>query len=147
MYRLYDKWFRLLIFIIIILLIFCLLYIKLIKIDDNITDSDFYTFSTTHRISSSSVSNQKRYVTKSLLELGSIPELSDHIIFFNRIPKTGSEMLVMLIQWLQGHNNFRHVRLLNDANKRLLTRLEQVIKIFFLIIYLLLTLLCGGKTC
>ncbi|XP_044732111.1 uronyl 2-sulfotransferase-like [Chrysoperla carnea] len=91
--------------------------------DNNITDSDFYSSSTTYR--SSSVSNQKRYVTKSLLELGSVPELSDHIIFFNRIPKTGSEMLVMLIQWLQGHNNFRHVRLLNDANKRLLTRLEQ----------------------
>ena len=69
-----------------------------------------------------------RSVTKSLAELRSgieIPELSDHVVFFNRVPKTGSEMLVLLLQWLQGMNGFRHVRL-GGGNTRRLNRMQQV---------------------
>lgn len=45
--------------------------------------------------------------------------LSDHVLFFNRIPKTGSEMFVLLLQWLQGANGFRHVRLGGSNTRRL----------------------------
>lgn len=69
-----------------------------------------------------------RRVTKSLEELRQnvkIPELSDHVVFFNRVPKSGSEMLVLLLQWLQGVNGFRHIRL-GGGNVRQLTRTQQV---------------------
>lgn len=48
-----------------------------------------------------------------------------HVLFFNRVPKSGSEMLVLLLQWLQARNGFRHVRLKNTV-RRYLTREEQV---------------------
>ncbi|KAJ9587280.1 hypothetical protein L9F63_019194 [Diploptera punctata] len=66
-------------------------------------------------------------VTKSLAELRhslTVPELSDHVLFFNRVPKSGSEMLVLLLQWLQGKNGFRHVRL-GGSNVRKLNRIQQ----------------------
>jgi hypothetical protein len=69
-----------------------------------------------------------RRVTKSLAELRQdvkIPELSDHVLFFNRVPKSGSEMLVLLLQWLQGANSFRHIRL-GGGNVRQLNRMQQV---------------------
>ncbi|KAI4461033.1 heparan sulfate 2-o-sulfotransferase [Holotrichia oblita] len=62
--------------------------------------------------------------TKSLAELGAMDELNPHILFFNRIPKSGSEMLLLLLQWLQGWNNFRHVRL-KDENKPKMSTMEQ----------------------
>lgn len=68
-----------------------------------------------------------KHVTKSLAELGRTPELSDHIIFLNRIPQCGSEMLVLLMQWLQGPNSFRHVRLAGGSSRKP-SRLEQVNK-------------------
>lgn len=66
-----------------------------------------------------------RHATKSLADLGPMDELSGHILFFNRIPKSGSEMLLLLIQWLQGWNNFRHVRLKDDGKPKI-NRSEQV---------------------
>jgi hypothetical protein len=74
------------------------------------------------------VTSSFRSVTKSLAELRrgvEIPELSDHVVFFNRVPKTGSEMLVLLLQWLQGMNGFRHVRL-GGGSVRKLNRIQQV---------------------
>jgi len=74
------------------------------------------------------VTSSFRSVTKSLAELRrgiEIPELSDHVVFFNRVPKTGSEMLVLLLQWLQGMNGFRHVRL-GGGSIRKLNRMQQV---------------------
>lgn len=71
-----------------------------------------------------------RRVTKSLEELRQnvkIPELSDHVIFFNRVPKSGSEMFVLLLQWLQGVNGFRHIRL-GGGDVRHLSRMQQVRK-------------------
>ncbi|CAL4117231.1 unnamed protein product, partial [Meganyctiphanes norvegica] len=44
---------------------------------------------------------------------------NDQMLFFNRVPKTGSEMLVLLLQWLQGDNSFRHVRLKNSVKRHL----------------------------
>jgi hypothetical protein len=69
-----------------------------------------------------------RSVTKSLAELRrgiEIPELSGHVLFFNRVPKTGSEMLVLLLQWLQGMNGFRHIRL-GGGGIRKLNKMQQV---------------------
>lgn len=88
-----------------------------------------YTKSVTIQVSERAVvsSTSHKHVTKSLAELGTTPELSDHILFFNRIPKCGSEVLILLMQWLQGANNFQHVRL-KGGNKRDLSRLEQVNK-------------------
>ncbi|PSN39230.1 hypothetical protein C0J52_24161 [Blattella germanica] len=66
-------------------------------------------------------------VTKSLSELRqsvTVPELSGHVLFFNRVPKSGSEMLVLLLQWLQGMNGFRHVRL-GGGDVRKLNRIQQ----------------------
>ncbi|KAF2348739.1 Sulfotransferase [Trinorchestia longiramus] len=37
------------------------------------------------------------------------------VLFFNRIPKTGSEMFVLLLTWLQALNDFSHVRLRSDV--------------------------------
>jgi hypothetical protein len=53
------------------------------------------------------------------------PEKVQEILFFFRVPKTGSEMTVLLLQWLQGINGFRHVRLQNTVYRRLDT-FEQV---------------------
>nr|XP_027227887.1 uronyl 2-sulfotransferase-like [Penaeus vannamei] len=47
------------------------------------------------------------------------------MLFFNRVPKSGSEMLVLLLQWLQGENAFRHIRLRNSV-RRFLSRDEQL---------------------
>ncbi|GFG29961.1 hypothetical protein Cfor_07915, partial [Coptotermes formosanus] len=77
--------------------------------------------------SSPTVISPFRRVTKSLTELRhgmEIPELSDHVLFFNRVPKTGSEMLVLLLQWLQGLNGFRHIRL-GGGSIRKLNRMQQ----------------------
>ncbi|XP_047476009.1 heparan sulfate 2-O-sulfotransferase pipe-like [Penaeus chinensis] len=56
-------------------------------------------------------------------------DLPDHVnarmLFFNRVPKSGSEMLVLLLQWLQGQNTFRHIRLRNSV-RRFLSRDEQL---------------------
>jgi len=51
--------------------------------------------------------------------LTSVPELSEHVLFFNRVPKAGSEMLVLLMQWMQGLNGYRHVRLPGGKTRRL----------------------------
>jgi len=69
--------------------------------------------------------------TKSLNELeGRNDELSDHVLFFNRIPKTGSEMLVLLLQWMQGENGFRHIRLHGGKRRNLLLSEQVYSKVF-----------------
>lgn len=47
------------------------------------------------------------------------PAKTREILFFFRVPKTGSEMTVLLLRWLQGVNNFRHIRLQNTVHRRL----------------------------
>lgn len=70
------------------------------------------------------------HVTKSLAELGKMEEKNAHVLFFNSVPKCGGEVVVLLLQWLQGWNSFRHVRL-KGGKRRKLTRLEQVSRRFF----------------
>jgi hypothetical protein len=41
------------------------------------------------------------------------------VLFFNRVPKTGSEMMALLMQWLQDRNNFRLFRLGGNEKRRL----------------------------
>ncbi|XP_071444380.1 heparan sulfate 2-O-sulfotransferase 1-like [Hetaerina americana] len=75
--------------------------------------------------SKSSTNKPSRYVTKSLAELGYVSgRLNPDFLFFNRVPKCGSEMLVLLLQWLQGQNGFKHVRL-GGGKVRRLKRLQQ----------------------
>ncbi|XP_046681036.1 heparan sulfate 2-O-sulfotransferase 1-like [Homalodisca vitripennis] len=77
------------------------------------------------RLNEVTPSQSTRKVTKSLSEmLATVPELSDHVLFFNRVPKAGSEMLVLLLQWMQGLNGYKHVRL-GGGNTRRLSRHQQ----------------------
>ncbi|XP_059473937.1 heparan sulfate 2-O-sulfotransferase 1-like [Neocloeon triangulifer] len=73
------------------------------------------------------VSSRRNVATKSLRELGATPEISQDFLFFNRVPKSGSEMFVLLMTWLQGKNGFRHYRLPGGraGNDRRLSSLRQ----------------------
>ncbi|KAJ8917617.1 hypothetical protein NQ315_000100 [Exocentrus adspersus] len=65
-----------------------------------------------------------KHVTKSLAELGKMDEVNRHFLFLNHVPKCGSEILILLLQKLQGLNNYKHVRL-TGGNQRFLTRTLQ----------------------
>ncbi|XP_076765490.1 uronyl 2-sulfotransferase [Xylocopa sonorina] len=55
-----------------------------------------------------------RYVTPSLAELGArgnLPKTNKHILMLTRIPDAGAELLVLILQRLQGYNAFKHIRL------------------------------------
>ncbi|XP_012262928.2 uronyl 2-sulfotransferase-like [Athalia rosae] len=68
-----------------------------------------------------------RFVTPSLAEIGgrrSIPEMNDHTLMITRLPGAGSELLVLILQRLQGLNAFKHIRL-PPGDENLLTTLQQ----------------------
>jgi hypothetical protein len=71
-----------------------------------------------------------KHVTKSLVELGKMDEINKFVLFLNQIPNCGAEVLIFLLQKMQGRNNYRHVRLKGGTN-RSLTRIEQVCKFFY----------------
>ncbi|XP_076629951.1 uronyl 2-sulfotransferase [Colletes latitarsis] len=55
-----------------------------------------------------------RYVTPSLAELGvrrSMSEMNKHILMLTRVPDAGAELLILILQRLQGYNAFKHIRL------------------------------------
>ncbi|GAB1864012.1 Uronyl 2-sulfotransferase [Camponotus japonicus] len=56
-------------------------------------------------------SQAHRYVTPSLAELGDIPYKYKHVLMLTRIPGTGAELMVLILQRLQGYNAFKHIRL------------------------------------
>lgn len=92
---------------------------------------EFRARRTTGRTTESSFSlASMKHVTKSLAELGKMDEVNRHFLFLNHVPKCGSEILILLLQKLQGLNNYKHVRL-TGGNKRYLTRLQQVSILFF----------------
>ncbi|OAD60956.1 Heparan sulfate 2-O-sulfotransferase 1 [Eufriesea mexicana] len=68
-----------------------------------------------------------RYVTPSLAELGargSFPKMNKHILMLTRVPDAGAELLVLMLQRLQGYNAFKHVRL-PPGDHRLLSTLQE----------------------
>lgn len=67
----------------------------------------------------------RKYVTKSLTELGKMDQFNRYFLFLNDVPKSGSEILILLLQKLHGVNSFKHVRM-RDGNKRHLTAKQQV---------------------
>ncbi|KAL1132820.1 hypothetical protein AAG570_010772 [Ranatra chinensis] len=78
-----------------------------------------------HAAAAARAGTTAKTVTKSLNEANCVtPTLAGSVLFFNRVPKTGSEMLVLLVQWLQTANGFRHVRL-PGGNLRRLNRAKQ----------------------
>ncbi|EEB17124.1 Uronyl 2-sulfotransferase, putative [Pediculus humanus corporis] len=83
-----------------------------------------FTGKTTETTPSFSYTKEYYRVTKPLNLARNGTGFSDHVLFFNRVPKSGSEMLVLLLQWLQGPNGFRHVRL-PGSEKRSLSVFEQ----------------------
>lgn len=69
-----------------------------------------------------------RYVTPSLAELGgrhSVPEMSENTLMVTRVPGAGAELLVLILQRLQGLNSFKHIRM-PPGDDNLLTTLQQV---------------------
>lgn len=69
-----------------------------------------------------------RYVTPSLAELGgrgNLPEMNKHVLMLTRVPGAGAELLVLILQRLQGYNAFKHIRL-PPGDSGLLTTLQQV---------------------
>lgn len=75
-----------------------------------------------------------KYVTKSLTELGTMDQSNKYFLFLNAVPKSGSEILILLLQKLQGVNNFKHIRM-RDGNKRHLTITQQVIFIVIILAF------------
>ncbi|XP_011700932.1 PREDICTED: uronyl 2-sulfotransferase-like [Wasmannia auropunctata] len=53
----------------------------------------------------------QRYVTPSLAELGDLPYKQKYILMLTRIPGAGAELMVLILQRLQGYNAFKHIRL------------------------------------
>lgn len=66
-----------------------------------------------------------QHVTKSLSQLGKMDAINKHVLFFNSVPQSGAEVLILLLQKLQGFNNYRHVRLKDDG-KHKLSEIQQV---------------------
>ncbi|TGZ51151.1 uronyl 2-sulfotransferase [Temnothorax longispinosus] len=56
-------------------------------------------------------SQARRYVTPSLAELGDLPYKHKHVLMLTRIPGAGAELMVLILQRLQGYNAFKHIRL------------------------------------
>ncbi|XP_012521824.1 uronyl 2-sulfotransferase [Monomorium pharaonis] len=56
-------------------------------------------------------SQAHRYVTPSLAELGDLPYKQKHVLMLTRIPGAGAELIVLILQRLQGYNAFKHIRL------------------------------------
>ncbi|XP_050304742.1 uronyl 2-sulfotransferase-like [Anthonomus grandis grandis] len=63
-------------------------------------------------------------VTKSMSQLGKMDEINKHFLFLNSVPKSGSEILIFLLERIQGGNNFKHVRL-KGGNRRRLNDIQQ----------------------
>ncbi|XP_076285633.1 heparan sulfate 2-O-sulfotransferase 1 isoform X2 [Lasioglossum baleicum] len=68
-----------------------------------------------------------RYVTPSLAELGPrrrVPRTNTDILMLTRVPNAGAELLVLILQRLQGYNAFKHIRL-PPGDHRLLSSLQE----------------------
>lgn len=65
-----------------------------------------------------------KHVTKSMAQLDKMDEVNKYFLFLNFVPKSGSEILVFLLEKIQGLNNFKHVRL-KGGNKRKLNKIQQ----------------------
>lgn len=69
-----------------------------------------------------------RYITPSLAELsgrGRLPYMYKHVLMLTRVPGAGGELMVLLLQRLQGYNAFKHIRL-PSGDHGLLSTLQQV---------------------
>lgn len=70
-----------------------------------------------------------RSVTPSMAELGIhglLAETNEDVMMLTRVPGTGVEILVLILQRLQGYNAFKHIRL-PPGDNGLLSSLQQVI--------------------
>ncbi|XP_014224645.1 heparan sulfate 2-O-sulfotransferase hst-2-like [Trichogramma pretiosum] len=80
-------------------------------------NDDFYEMDDVPRVTAArtvtkSTTLKLHEVTPSLAELGVKPSpRQDHVLMITRIPGTGVELLVLLLQKLQGFNAFKHIRL------------------------------------
>ncbi|KAH1009522.1 uronyl 2-sulfotransferase [Dendroctonus ponderosae] len=88
----------------------------------SVTNVGNSTESLRHRITSRKPI--RKHVTKSMAELGKMDAVNKHFLFLNSVPKSGSEILIFLVEKIQGVNNFKHIRL-KGGNKRRLTKAQQ----------------------
>ncbi|RZC41909.1 uronyl 2-sulfotransferase [Asbolus verrucosus] len=80
------------------------------------------TMSTTEAASFSLV--PAKHVTKSLAELGKMDDINKYTLFLNKIPNCGAEVIIFLLQKMQGPNNYRHVRL-KGGSTAMFTKIQQ----------------------
>ncbi|KAL0122764.1 hypothetical protein PUN28_007454 [Cardiocondyla obscurior] len=69
-------------------------------------------------------SQVRRYVTPSLAELSDLPYKHKHVLMLTRVPGAGAELMVLILQRLQGYNAFKHIRL-PSGDHELLSSLQQ----------------------
>ncbi|KAF7275078.1 hypothetical protein GWI33_012204 [Rhynchophorus ferrugineus] len=110
---------------------FTYLYSQIIKSDDSERDDMSYHFPKKSLLSVEyspnsttetwrlSTSTRKRYTTKSMSELGKMDDINPHFLFINWMAGNGAEILVFLLEKVQGMNSFRHVRLKETPAKHL----------------------------
>ncbi|EFA10533.1 uronyl 2-sulfotransferase [Tribolium castaneum] len=66
-----------------------------------------------------------KHVTKSMAQLGRMDEINKFVLLLNPVPNCGGEILVFLLQKMQGLNNYRHVRLKGGGVRRLNGRQQE----------------------
>lgn len=68
----------------------------------------------------------QRYVTPAMVvDLTRTPIVNKNVLMIIRVPGAGAEILVLILQKLQGYNAFKHIRL-PRGDEGVLTTLQQV---------------------
>ncbi|OXU26651.1 hypothetical protein TSAR_007957 [Trichomalopsis sarcophagae] len=83
-------------------------------VENSYQSEDFYETEATTAARTTKTYKMQKYVTPSLAELGERgipPETNDHVLMVTRVPGAGAELLVLILQRLQGFNAFKHIRL------------------------------------
>ncbi|CAG9761177.1 unnamed protein product [Ceutorhynchus assimilis] len=90
----------------------------------SVTITNNYNNNITHSSTTASILPIRKHVTKSMAQLGKMDEVNKHFLFLNSVPDSGSEILIFLLEKIQGVNDFKHVRL-KGGNRRKLNKMQQ----------------------
>ncbi|XP_008216616.1 heparan sulfate 2-O-sulfotransferase 1 isoform X1 [Nasonia vitripennis] len=96
-------------------------------VENSYQSEDFYETEATTAARTTKMYKMQKYVTPSLAELGERgipPETNDHVLMVTRVPGAGAELLVLILQRLQGFNAFKHIRL-PSGDEGTLSNLQQ----------------------
>ncbi|XP_011300835.1 uronyl 2-sulfotransferase [Fopius arisanus] len=112
-------------FLTVIFIVFNVRPVKEVKINERSRRRIDYDVSDFHDVFTNAQTHHS--VTPSLAELGIrgiLPEMNEDILMVTRIPGAGAELLVLILQRLQGYNAFKHIRL-PPGDSGLLSSLQQ----------------------